>query len=360
MKYRTLGRTGIKVSPYCLGAMMFGKLANPDHDDCVRIIHKALDAGVNFIDTADAYSRGESEEIVGKAIKGRRDNIVLATKAHLPMGDDPNQQGNSRRWLNRAVDASLRRLQTDHIDLYQIHRPSPDTDIEETLSALTDLMQAGKIRAIGSSTFPVSEIVEAQWIAEKRGLARFRTEQPPYSILDRGIERDVVPTCQRYGMGVMVWSPLSKGMLTGRYRKGQPLPDSLRVKYFPRQMSDERSLDAVEQLIEVADEAGMSLTHMAMAFVMAHPGVTSALLGPRTMQQLDDLLAGAEIRLSDEILDRIDQIVPPGTDLAVNEANYQPPAIVKAELRRRPSDERCFLIGWNQPAQRPGTCQSGR
>lgn len=340
MKYRTLGRTGIKVSPYCLGAMMFGKLANPDHDDCVRIIHKALDAGVNFIDTADAYSRGESEEIVGKALKGRRDTIVLATKAHLPMGEDPNQQGNSRRWLIQAVDASLRRLQTDYIDLYQIHRPSPDTDIEETLSALTDLMRAGKVRAIGTSTFPVSEIVEAQWIAEKRGLARFRTEQPPYSILDRGIEREVVPTCQRYGMGVMVWSPLSKGMLTGRYRKGQPLPDSLRVKYFPKQMSDERSLDAVEQLIEVADEAGMSLTHMAMAFVMAHPGVTSALLGPRTMQHLDDLLAGAEVRLSDDILDKIDQIVPPGVDLGVNEAAYTPPAIVKADLRRRSVTER--------------------
>jgi aryl-alcohol dehydrogenase-like predicted oxidoreductase len=340
MKYRTLGRTGIKVSPYCLGAMMFGKLANPDHDDCVRIIHKALDAGVNFIDTADAYSRGESEEIVGKALKGRRDTIVLATKAHLPMGDDPNQQGNSRRWLIQAVDASLRRLQTDYIDLYQIHRPSPDTDIEETLAALTDLMRAGKVRAIGASTFPVSEIVEAQWIAEKRGLARFRTEQPPYSILDRGIEREVVPTCQRYGMGVMVWSPLSKGMLTGRYRKGQPLPDSLRVKYFPKQMSDERSLDAVEQLIEVADEAGMSLTHMAMAFVMAHPGVTSALLGPRTMQHLDDLLAGAEVRLSDDILDKIDQIVPPGVDLGVNEAAYAPPAIVKADLRRRSVTER--------------------
>lgn len=340
MKYRTLGRTGIKVSPYCLGAMMFGKLANPDHDDCVRIIHKALDAGVNFIDTADAYSRGESEEIVGKALKGRRDTIVLATKAHLPMGEDPNQQGNSRRWLIQAVDASLRRLQTDYIDLYQIHRPSPDTDIEETLSALTDLMRAGKVRAIGTSTFPVSEIVEAQWIAEKRGLARFRTEQPPYSILDRGIEREVVPTCQRYGMGVMVWSPLSKGMLTGRYRKGQPLPDSLRVKYFPKQMSDERSLDAVEQLIKVADEAGMSLTHMAMAFVMAHPGVTSALLGPRTMQHLDDLLAGAEVRLSDDILDKIDQIVPPGVDLGVNEAAYTPPAIVKADLRRRSVTER--------------------
>ncbi|WP_213771096.1 aldo/keto reductase [Bradyrhizobium sp. dw_78] len=340
MQYRALGRTGIKVSPYCLGAMMFGGIGNPDHDDCIRIIHKALDSGINFIDTADRYSAGESEEIVGKALKGRRDRIVLATKVYGPMGEDPNQQGTSRRWIMQEVDNSLRRLQTDYIDLYQIHRPAPDTDIEETLSALTDLMRAGKVRAIGSSTFPVSEIVEAQWVAERRGLARFRTEQPPYSILDRGIEFDMLPTCERYGMGVLVWSPLSKGMLTGRYRKGRPLPDSLRVKYFPRQMSDERSLEAIEQLIPLAEQAGLSLTHMAMAFVMAHPGVTSAILGPRTMQHLDDLLAGAEARLSDDVLDRIDQIVRPGTDVGLNEAAYKPPAILKADLRRRPTTER--------------------
>ncbi|MDQ0394921.1 aldo/keto reductase [Labrys monachus] len=340
MQYRALGRTGIKVSPYCLGAMMFGGIGNPDHDECIRIIHKALDFGINFIDTADRYSAGESEEIVGKALKGRRDKIVLATKISGPMGEDPNQQGTSRRWIMQEVDNSLRRLQTDCIDLYQIHRPAPDTDIEETLSALTDLMRAGKVRAIGSSTFPVSEIVEAQWSAERRGLARFRTEQPPYSILDRGIEFDMLPTCERYGMGVLVWSPLSKGMLTGRYRKGQPLPDSLRVRYMPRQMSDARSLEAVEQLIPVAEEAGVSLTHMAMAFVMAHPGVTSAILGPRTMQHLDDLLAGAEVRLGDDVLDRIDEIVPPGTDAGLNEAAYRPPAILKSDLRRRPAGAR--------------------
>jgi aryl-alcohol dehydrogenase (NADP+) len=338
MQYRTLGKTGIKVSPSCLGAMMFGGIANADHDDCIRIIHKALDFGINFVDTADRYSNGESEEIVGKALKGRRDNIVLASKVHGPMGEDPNQQGNSRRWITHALEASLRRLQTDHIDLYQIHRPSPDTDIEETLSVLTDLMRAGKVRAIGSSTFPVLEIVEAQWVAQRRGLARFRTEQPPYSILDRGIEREVLPACERYGMGVMVWSPLSKGMLTGRYRKA--LPDSLRVKMLPKQMSDEHNLEAVERLIPIAEAAGLSLTHMAMGFVMAHPGVTSAILGPRTMQHLDDLLAGAQIRLNDEILDKIDQIVPPGHDVAPNGAAYNPPAILKTELRRRPTVER--------------------
>jgi aryl-alcohol dehydrogenase-like predicted oxidoreductase len=328
------------VSPYCLGAMMFGAVGNPDHDDAIRIIHKALDAGINFIDTADAYSRGESEEIVGKALKGRRDHIVLATKAHLPMGQDPNQQGNSRRWLTQEVEASLRRLQTDHIDLYQVHRPSPDTDIEETLSALTDLMRAGKVRAIGSSTFPASEIVEAQWTAERRGLARFRTEQPPYSILNRGIEREVLPVCQRYGIGTLVWSPLAMGALTGRYRKGQHQPDSGRVKYFPKQMADERRLDAVEQLIPLAEEAGLSLTHMAMAFVMAHPGVTSAIIGPRTMQHLEDLLAGADVVLDDEILDRIDQVVAPGTDAGPLEAAYKTPATTQPRLRRRPLSER--------------------
>src|SRR5579871_386371 len=300
MQYRTLGRTGIKVSAYCLGAMMFGSLGNPDHDDGVRIIHKALDAGINFIDTADRYSRGESEEIVGKALKGRRDNIVLATKVNGTMGDDPNQQGNSRRWIVREVEDSLRRLQTDYIDIYQIHRPAPDTDIDDTLSALTDLMRAGKVRAIGSSTFPASEIVEAQWVAERSGLARFRTEQPPYSILSRSIEREVLPVCEKYGMGVLVWGPLARGMLTGRYRKGQPLPDSLRVKVYPKQMSDEVRLDAVEQLILVAEQAGLSLTHMSMAFTVAHPAVTSAILGPRTMEQLDDLLAGAEVALCDD------------------------------------------------------------
>jgi len=340
MHYRTLGKTGIKVSPYCLGAMMFGTAGNPDHDDAIRIIHKALDAGINFVDTADGYSRGESEEIVGKALKGRRDSIVLATKAHMAMGDDPNQQGNSRRWLTQEIDASLRRLQTDYIDLYQVHRPAPDTDIEETLSALSDLMRAGKVRAIGSSTFPASQIVEAQWVAERRGLARFRTEQPPYSILNRGIEREVLPLCQRYGMGAMVWSPLAMGMLTGRYRRDKPQPDSARVRYFPRQMADERRLDVVEQLIPLAEAAGMPLIHLAMAFVMAHPGVTSAILGPRTMEHLDEQLAGVEVVLSDEILDQIDRIVPPGTDVGPLEAAYNPPEVTTAALRRRPVTER--------------------
>jgi aryl-alcohol dehydrogenase (NADP+) len=341
MHHRPLGRTGIQVSPYCLGTMMFGSLANSDHDECIRMIHKALDAGINFIDTADAYSNGESEEIVGKALKGRRNAVVLATKAVLPMGDDPNRRGGSRRWLMQAVEESLLRLQTDHIDLYQLHRPVPGTDMEETLSALTDLMRQGKVRAIGASTFPAADIVEAQWVAERRALARFRTEQPPYSILNRSIERDVLPACERFGMGVLAWSPLAKGMLTGKYRKGRPAPASLRASYFPRAMSDEASLDAVEQLIRLADEAGIALPHMALAFVVAHPAMTAAIIGPRTPEQLDAYLAGAGVMLDDALLDRIDAIVPPGSDIApLERAAYVPPALAHAVLRRRPAAER--------------------
>jgi aryl-alcohol dehydrogenase-like predicted oxidoreductase len=346
MQYRTLGRTGIKVSPYALGAMMFGAIGNPDHDDSIRIIHKALDAGINFVDTAEIYSGGESEEIVGKALKGRRDSIVLATKmgpralAATPdrAGDDPNRRGNSRRWIMTAVENSLRRLQTDWIDLYQIHRPDPETDVEETLSALSDLIHAGKVRAIGSSTMPASDIVEAQWVAERRGLERFRTEQPTYSILNRGIEAEVLPVAQRYGMGIMVWSPLAQGLLTGRIRKGQPT-DLRRAALF-RHLSDERRLDAVEQIVPLAEKTGLPMTHLAMAFAIAHPGVTSAIIGPRTMEQLDDLLAGADVALTDEILDQIDEIVPPGTDVGTLDMAYRPPALLHPGLRRRPVSER--------------------
>lgn len=318
--------------------MMFDAIGNPDHDDSIRIIHKALDSGINFVDTADIYSRGESEELVGKALKGRRDNVVLATKAHNPMGDDPNQRGNSRRWLVRALDDSLRRLQTDHVDLFQIHRPDPDTDIEETLSALSDLIHTGKVRAIGSSTMPASDIVEAQWVAERRGLERFSTEQPPYSILNGGIESEVLPVCERYAMGTLVWSPLAQGLLTGRVRKGQQT-DLRRAAYFEH-LSDERRLDAVEQLIPLAEDAGLPMTHLAMAFAIAHPGVTSTIIGPRTMDHLDDLLAGAQITLSEEVLDQIDAIVPPGTDVGTLDMAYIPPAVGQARLRRRPTDER--------------------
>jgi aryl-alcohol dehydrogenase-like predicted oxidoreductase len=337
MRYRTLGRTGIQVSPYALGAMMFGVIGNPDHEDSTRIIHRALDAGINFIDTADMYSHGESEEIVGAALQGRRDNVVLATKVYGPMGDDPNQRGTSRRWIMTEVENSLRRLRTDYIDLYQVHRLDPAVDIEETLSALTDLVRGGKVRAIGSSSFPASDMVEAQWASQRRGLERFRTEQPTYSILSRGIEREVLPVAERYGMGAIVWSPLAQGMLTGRVRKGQQT-DLRRVNRFSH-ISDERRVDTVEQLIPVAGEAGLKLTHLAMAFAITHPGVTSAIIGPRTMEQLDDLLAGAEVLLADDVLDKVDEIVPPGTDVGRLDMAYDPPAIQQATLRRRPALE---------------------
>ena len=269
MQYRTLGRTGIKVSPYALGALALGtSIGNPDHDDSARIIHKALDAGINFIDTSDVY--GESEVAVGKALKGRRDSVVLATKFSRPIGDDPNHQGASRRWIMTATENSLRRLQTDYIDLYQVHRPDPSTDIEETLSALSDLIHSGKVRAVGTSAMPASGIIEAQWVAERRGLERFRTEQPPYSILSRGIERELLPIAQRYGMGILVWGPLGQGMLTGRVRRGQQT-DLRRAGLF-KHLNDERRIDAVEQLIPLAEKAGLPMTHLALAFAIAHPG----------------------------------------------------------------------------------------
>ena len=340
MNYRTLGRTGIQVSPFCLGTMMFGAMGNPDHNDSIRVIHRALDAGINFIDTADAYSAGESEVIVGEALKGRRDDVVLASKVHYPMGDDPNHRGNSRRWIITAVENSLRRLQTDRLDLYQVHRPDPSVDVEETLSALSDLIHSGKVRAIGSSTFPASEIVEAQWVAQRRGLENFRTEQPPYSIVNRNIEREVLPICQRYGLGTLVWSPLGQGLLSGRYRKAGKNDTHRSQLHGQQHFADERKLEVVEQLIPLADKAGLPMTHLAMAFAIAHPGVTSAIIGPRTIEQLDDLLAGADITLDDEVLDRIDEIAPPGTDAGPNDVAYTPPAISSVSLRRRPVAER--------------------
>jgi len=341
MELRTLGRTGVKVSPLCLGAMMFGAWGNPDHDDSIRIIHRALDAGINFVDTADVYSRGESEEIVRKALAGgRRDSVVLATKVHGTMGDDPNESGNSRRWIVQEVDNSLRRLGTDWIDLYQIHRPEPATDIDETLGALTDLVRAGKIRYLGSSTFPPSQIVEAQWVAERRGRERFVCEQPPYSLLVREIEAEVLPVCQEYGMGVIPWSPLAGGWLSGRYRKGAEPPKSTRAERLPWRYDmslpdNVRKLDAADALANLADEAGMPLIHMALAFVMQHPAVTAPIIGPRTMEQLETQLGALDVTLDAALLDRIDEIVPPGTNLNRADAGWDPPALADASLRRR-------------------------
>ena len=342
MDNRIIGHTGVHVSPLCLGAMMFGASGNTDHDDCVRIIHRALDAGINFVDTADVYSRGESEEIVGKALTGgRRDNVVLATKAHGRMGDDANQQGNSRRWITTEVENSLRRLGTDWIDLYQIHRPDPaTTDIDETLGVLTDLVRAGKIRYFGSSTFPAYQIVEAQWVAKERGRERFRCEQPPYSLLVRGIEADVLPVCEKYGMGVIPWSPLAGGWLSGRYRKDREIVQSHRATRAPERFditapANQAKFDAADALGQVADEAGLSLVQLALAFVLRHPAVTSAIIGPRTMEQLESQLDAPDVVLSDEVLDRIDKIVPPGTNVVDRDAGYVPPSLADSSLRRR-------------------------
>ena len=338
MNHHPLGLTGVSVSRFCLGAMMFGAWGNPDHDESVRIIHAALDAGINFIDTADVYGAGESEEIVGKALKDRRDDVILATKFHNPMGDDPNQQGNSRRWIMRAVEDSLRRLNTDWIDLYQVHRPDPGTDIEETLGALTDLVRQGKVRYIGGSTFPASQIVEAQWAARERNLQRFVTEQPAYSILVRAVEADVLPTCLRHGMGVMSYSPLTGGWLSGRWRKDSGQQASSRAGRLPERFDlanpfNQRKLDAVEELARLADDAGITLIQLAIAFVLNHPAITSALIGPRTMAQLESQLAAADIVLEDAVLDRIDEIVPPGVTINPADNSYANPALEPVALR---------------------------
>jgi len=321
MEYRNLGRTGVKVSPLCLGTMMFGQRGNPDHEDCVRIIHRALDAGINFIDTANIYSDGESEEIVGKALRGRRDEVVLATKVHMPMGPGPNDRGNSRIHILREVENSLRRLQTDHIDLYQLHRPDPDTPMEETLSALDTLVRSGKVRYIGTSTFPAWQLVESYWISKTEHLARFECEQPPYSIFVREIERDVLPVCEKYGTGVIVWSPLNRGWLAGKYRRGQTVDPQSRAgrgdRFIdkPESETGERKLDLVEQLMPMAEESGANLAQFSLAWTLLNPVVTAPIIGPRTMEQLEDNLHAMDVRIPPAIAQRIDELVPPGTNV---------------------------------------------
>ena len=340
MDYRTLGTTGVQVSRLCLGAMMFGAWGNQDHDDSIRIIHRAVDAGINFIDTADMYSFGESEVIVGKALKTLdREHVVLATKVHGAMSGDPNAQGNSRRWVIAECEHSLRRLDTDYIDLYQIHRPSPETDIDDTLAALSDLVHAGKIRYAGCSTFPAHQVVESHWVAERRGRERFRTEQPQYSILARGIEADLLPVCQQYGMGVLSWSPLAGGWLSGAFGEGKR-NTSRRSAMLPERYDlslpvNQAKLAAVVELEKVADEAGHSLLELALAFVQSHPAVTCPIIGPRTMEQLESQLVTADITLGDDVLDRIDEIAPPGQNIGGADPGWQPPSVTDAALRRR-------------------------
>jgi aryl-alcohol dehydrogenase-like predicted oxidoreductase len=321
--------------------MMFGAWGNTDQDDCVRIIHRAVEGGINLIDTADVYAAGESETIVGTALATlRREDVILATKFRSPMGGDANQQGGSRRWIVAEVEDSLRRLGTDHIDLYQMHRPDSESDIDETLGALSDLVRSGKVRAVGCSTFPAEQIVEAQWVSERRGHVRFRTEQPPYSILARSVEAAVLPTAMRYGMGVLSWGPLSAGWLSGRHTNGVDMSSGGRIalerqKFDPARPENARKLEAVRALAKLADEAGMPLPHLAVGFVLAHPAITSVIIGPRTIEHLDSLLAGADTRLGGDVLDRIDQIVPPGTDLNPADSYYIPPALIDKAHRRR-------------------------
>ncbi|MFR9797361.1 aldo/keto reductase [Streptomyces sp. MS06] len=339
MQYRNLGRTGVQVSTLALGAMNFGKIGRTTQEEATSLVDAALDAGVNLIDTADMYSGGESEEMVGKAIAGRRDDIVLATKASMPMGEERNHRGGSRRWLVTALDDSLRRLGVDHVDLYQIHRWDPRTSDEETLSALTDLQRAGKIRYFGSSTYPAYRIVQAQWAAREHHLGRYVTEQPSYSILQRGIEAHVLPVTEEYGLGVLAWSPLASGWLSGAIREGREITSN-RSSLLPERFditvpANRARLDAVEQLAEVADEAGLTMIQLALGFVTAHPGVTGALIGPRTLDHLHAQLAAADTVLSDDVLDAIDAIVAPGTDLAAHEKHDTPPALLEPSLRRR-------------------------
>jgi aryl-alcohol dehydrogenase-like predicted oxidoreductase len=336
---RPFGRTGVKVSALALGTMMFGPRGNPDHNECIRIIHRALDAGINLVDTADVYSRGESETIVGKALHGRRDDVFLATKFHGRMGEDVNHFGNSRRWIFKAIEDSLTRLQTDHIDLYQVHRPEDDTDIDETLGALSDLVHQGKIRYIGTSTFPPSGIVEAQWTAQQRGRERVVAEQPPYSILARGIEREMLPVAQRYGLAVIPWSPLAGGWLTGKFRADGAQPETSRSSQGSRfeigNPDNAEKLQAVEALAVLAEETGVSLVHLALAFVLEHPAVTAPIIGPRTFEQLEGQLAAASLKLAPDVLDEIDKIVPPGVTLSSRDAGYHPPSITDSARRRR-------------------------
>jgi aryl-alcohol dehydrogenase-like predicted oxidoreductase len=341
MEYSSLGSTGMKVSPFCLGAMMFGAWGNQDHNDAISIINTGIDAGINFIDTADVYSHGESEVIVGKALVGRRDMIVLATKAHFPMGPNPNDGGNSRRWILRACENSLRRLNTDYIDLYQVHRPDSAVDVDETLSALTDLVHQGKVRYLGSSKFQPSATVEAQWTAERRHRERFVCEQPPYSMLVRSIEADLLPTCQRHRMGVITWGPLAGGWLSGKWRLDVKSPASRRADRVPARFDlsvpeNQRKLEATEALAELAENAGITLIQMALAFVRQHPAVTAPIIGPRTHDHLLTYLGALEVTLAPDVLDRIDEIVTPGTNLSWDDVGLVPPAISTPSLRRTP------------------------
>jgi len=341
VEYRLLGRTGVRVSPLCLGCMNFG--GRTGLDDSCRIIDKAIESGVNFLDTANVYGAGESERVVGEALKrnGHRDFIVLATKCHGNMHKEgqegttplhaklnPNRWGNSRRQIVEQCEASLKRLQTDWIDLYQMHRPHPDCAIDETLRALDDLVRAGKVRYIGASTFGAWQVVESLWAAERYGLNRFVTEQPPYHPLDRRIERELIPMAQTYGFGVIPWSPLAGGFFTGKYKRGQQPPEGARIQSGNRRadfLLSDRSFDVLEKFEAMAKEKGCTVSQLALAWNIAQPGVTSPIIGPRTMEQLEDNLAALNVTVTDADREAIDELAPPGRAIVpYYEANFGP------------------------------------
>jgi aryl-alcohol dehydrogenase (NADP+) len=345
MEYRTLGRSGVQVGAIALGTMMFGRGGNRDADECVRMVHRSIDAGINLFDTADGYGLGDSEEILGRAVAGRRDHAIVASKCFFPRGDDRNRRGGSRRWIMQACDESLRRLGLDHIDLYQLHRLDPDTDREESLGALTDLVRAGKVRMVGTSAANAHEIVELMWVAERSQTVRPVSDQPMYSIFTRAIERAVLPACQRYGVGTIVYGPLNGGWLTGKYSRDAPPDAGTRAArgFVSKQWWDferaeiQRKFDVVDALQALAHQAGIALSHLALAFTLAHPGVTAAIIGPRTTAQLDDLLAGADVRLDADVLDRIDALVAPGTDVdPANEVSFDR-SLTLSQRRRSPT-----------------------
>ncbi|WP_144627322.1 aldo/keto reductase [Arthrobacter woluwensis] len=336
MEQRTLGGSGIVVGAIGFGAMNFGFPGGPSDEDAVAMVHQAIDAGVTLIDTADVYTKGESERVVGLAIKDRRDHVVLATKFGLPMSDDPNHSGGSARWIRTAIEGSLRRLGTDYIDLYQMHRPDYQTPLDETLSTLSDLVREGKVRAIGSSTFPPEMIVTAQWAAQTGGHRRFVTEQPRYSIFNRRPEGHVFPTMQAHNMGAVTYAPLASGWLSG----ADPTTSTrakLEAHVFDLTNTENQTkIQAAQQLRQLAAEADLPMTHLALGFARAHPAVSAVLIGPRTPEQLTDLLTSAEVTLDTALLDRIDEIVEPGND--VNPAdNFDStiPALANPHLRRR-------------------------
>ena len=315
MDYRLLGRTGVRVSPLCLGTLNFG---GPTSDDeAARIVAAALDAGINIVDTSDSYHAGRSEEAVGKSLSGRRDRVVLATKVHFPTGKGPNDGGNSRLHILRACDESLRRLRTDFIDLYHVHRPSPEIPIEETLGALTDLVRAGKVRYAGCSTHPAWMVMEALAASERHGLARYVSEQPPYNLLDRRIENELVPLALRHGLALLPWAPIAQGVLAGRYRLGQVLPEDSRAARLPDSIYSRRvtarGIEAGEAFAALARAHGLTPGQLALLWCKDQPGVTAPVAGPRTMEHLWDLLPVLEMTLTDEQRAACDKINPPGT-----------------------------------------------